>query len=65
MSGFFLFGEGWKGGIEADDDEPFGQRVIPNGVALAGPTMLVRRPADRVDPEGRVHVSERLLVLHD
>jgi putative restriction endonuclease len=52
--------------IMADADELLGQPVIANGVALS---KIHHAAFDNhligIDPDGRVHVSERLLKLHD
>jgi putative restriction endonuclease len=52
--------------IMADADELLGQPVIANGIALS---KIHHAAFDNhligIDPDGRVHVSERLLRLHD
>jgi putative restriction endonuclease len=52
--------------IMADAHELLGQPVIANGIALS---KLHHAAFDNhligIDPDGRVHVSERLLMLHD
>ena len=49
-----------------DADEQFGQPVIPNGLPL---TKLHHAAFDAhligVDPDYRIHVSDRLLEIHD
>jgi putative restriction endonuclease len=50
----------------ADTDELLGQPVVTNGIALS---KIHHAAFDNhligIDPDGRVHVSERLLMLHD
>ena len=52
--------------IVADGHEEFGRPVVRNGIALSKvhhatfDTNLIG-----IDPDGRVHVSERLLDMHD
>jgi putative restriction endonuclease len=50
----------------ADAHELLGQPVIANGIALS---KIHHAAFDNhligIDPDGRVHVSERLLILHD
>jgi putative restriction endonuclease len=52
--------------IMADAHELLGQPVLPNGIALS---KIHQAAFDNhligIDPDGRVHVSERLLALHD
>ena len=52
--------------IMADADELLGQPLVANGIALS---KIHHAAFDNhligVDPDGRVHVSERLLMLHD
>ena len=49
-----------------DADELLGQPVVANGIALS---KIHHAAFDNhligIDPDGRVHVSERLLMLHD
>jgi putative restriction endonuclease len=52
--------------IMVDGHELLGQPVVANGIALS----KIHHPAfdnhlNGIDPDGRVHVSERLLRLHD
>jgi putative restriction endonuclease len=50
----------------ADTDELLGQPVVTNGIARS---KIHHAAFDNhligIDPDGRVHVSERLLMLHD
>jgi putative restriction endonuclease len=50
----------------ADAHELLGQPVVPNGITLS---KIHHAAFDGhligIDPDGRVHVSERLLMLHD
>lgn len=52
--------------IMADRDEPLGQPVVANGIVLS---RIHHAAFDNhltgIDPDGRVHVSDRLLKLHD
>ena len=52
--------------IVADGHEELGQPVIRNGIALS---KIHHAAFDAnligIDPDGRVHVSERLLAMHD
>jgi putative restriction endonuclease len=52
--------------IIADANELLGQPVVANGIALS---KIHHAAFDShligIDPDGRVHVSERLLMLHD
>jgi putative restriction endonuclease len=52
--------------IMADADELLGQPIVANGIALS---KIHHAAFDNhligIDPDGRVHVSERLPILHD
>jgi putative restriction endonuclease len=52
--------------IVADKDERFGQPIVPNGIPLS---KIHHAAFDAhligIDPDYRLHVSERLLIQHD
>jgi putative restriction endonuclease len=52
--------------IMADAHELLGQPVPPNGIALSKiHHVAFDNHLIGIDPDGRIHVSERLLMLHD